>query len=81
MYKDGKAKWLERYLTCEKELYSMQNVLYMDCIAIACSVYRDEHMEHLDEQDDDKEEEESDEENKEQSENVEESNSASASEE
>ena len=74
-YKEGKAKWLERYLACEKDLYSMRNVLYMDRIATACSVYRGEHMEHLDDQDDDGEEEESDKGNEE------DSNSASESEE
>ena len=47
-YKEGKAKWLERYLACEKDLYSMRNVLYMDRIATACTIYRGEHMEHLD---------------------------------
>ena len=72
---------MERYLTCEKDLYSMRNVLYMDHIATACSVYRGEHMKHLDELDDDGEEEESDEENEDQSGNEEENNSASESEE
>ena len=72
---------MERYLTCEKDLYSMRNVLYMDRIATTCSVYRGEHMEHLDEQDDDREEDESDEENEDQSGNEEYSNSASESEE
>ena len=44
----------------------MRNVLYMNRIATACSIYRCKHMEHLDEQDDDGEEEELDEENEEQ---------------
>ena len=64
---------MERYLTYEKELYSMRNILYMDRIATACCIYRGKHMEHLDEQDDDGEEEELDEKNKEQSGNEEDS--------
>ena len=57
----------------------MRNILYMDHIATACSVYRDEHMEHLEEQDDDGDEEEVDEENKEQSGSEKESNNTSVS--
>ena len=71
-YREGKAKWLKRYLSCKKELYTMRNVLYMDHIATACSIYRGE-------QDDDGDEEESDEENEEQSGNEEESNNTSES--
>ena len=59
----------------------MRNVLYMDRIATACSVYKGERMEHLNQQDDDGEEDESDEENEDQSGNEEESNSGSESEE
>ena len=64
-YKDRKAKWLERYLSCKKELNTIRNVLYMDRTTTACSVYRGEHMEHLEEQDDDGDEKEADEENEE----------------
>ena len=81
MYKEEKAKWLERYLSCKKELYTMKNVLYIDHIATVCSVYKDEHMKHLEEQDDDGDEEESDEQNKEQSGNKEDNNSTSESDE
>jgi hypothetical protein len=40
---------MEKYLACERELYALKNVLYMDRIAAACTVYAGEHMEHLDE--------------------------------
>ena len=42
----------------------MKNILYMDCIATTCSVYKGEHMEHLEEQDNDGGEEDVNEENK-----------------
>ena len=35
----------------------------MDCIATTCSVYKSEHMEHLEKEDDDKDEEKDEEEN------------------
>ena len=40
---------MEKYLACERELYALKNVLYMDRIAAACTIYAREHMEHLDE--------------------------------
>lgn len=49
-YKDGKHKWLDKYMICEKELYTMRNILYMDRITTACTTYKDEHIEHLQEE-------------------------------
>jgi hypothetical protein len=38
-------------LACEKEFYAFKNILYMDCITTACTMYVGEHMEYLKEED------------------------------
>jgi hypothetical protein len=42
--KEGKEKWVARFVGCSKAVYEMKNATRMDRLEAACAIYRERHM-------------------------------------
>ena len=63
--KEGKDKWISRYVALKKALHAMENTTRIDRLEAACEVYKQDHKEMENHSDEDREDNEEGEEGEE----------------